>query len=232
MVVGSVGATEVWINATASIADGTDVTWSQLETLDPNTGTWSAPGEIVLQSGGTVLGTIQNLSIMADDDPGASVTFGVLAGSVPTNFTISSTLVSFAALTNPIGTAAASVTVSDQNGSGAASLTGLFPGPFSFQAQYNSGAGVFASLDSPASTSFVHGSNTQTDNSGPTVIAGSVSNIQAVFSFTLSANDLGSGSGNFSIASQPVPEPGTLGLFALGSMALAGLYRRRNLRKN
>ena len=90
-----VEATEVWLSATATIGGVVNASWGEWETLDPTTGTWTAPDNIVLQTAnGAVLGTIQSLSVTADDDPVASVSFGVLGGAVATNFTIASTLVS------------------------------------------------------------------------------------------------------------------------------------------
>jgi hypothetical protein len=219
-----VEATQVWLSATATIGGVVNATWGEWETLDPTTGTWTAPDDIVLHTAnGAVLGTITDLAVFADDDPVASVTFGVLGGAVATNFTISSTLVSFAPLVNPIGTAAASVTVTDQNGSGSASVNGQYPGPFSFQAQYNGGAGVFASLVAPVSVATAHGSNTQSGSVPSTVIPATLTDIQAVFSFTLSKGDLASGTGRFSV----VPEPGTIGMLAIGSIGLLACCRRR-----
>jgi hypothetical protein len=219
-----VEATQVWISATASVGGVINASWGQWEELDPTTGSWSAPDDIVLHAGnGAVIGTITDLAIFADEDPVASVTFGVLGGATNTNFTIASTLVSFAPLVNPIGSAAASVTVTDQNGSGTASVSGQFPGPFSFQAQYNGGAGTFASLVAPVTVSSAHGSNTQSGSAPSTVIPGTLTSIQAIFSFTLSKGDLASGTGRFSV----VPEPGTIGLMAVGSIGLLACCRRR-----
>ncbi len=184
------------ISISVSTADNSDAgSWSMWAT--PGTTDWSvgptAGIPIMDNSKSAVLATIQNLSVDSNTDPIASVTFGVIAGAVATNFTITSTLVTFAPLTNQLASASASVTVTDQNSNGA-SLTGLFPGPFSFQAQYNGGAGVFASLDSPAVAS-ANNSNTQNVSTPATVIPGAVNSIQSVFSFRLSAGDLGSGSG-------------------------------------
>ena len=125
---------------------------------------------------------------------------------------------------NPIGTAAASVTLTDQNGSGSANLTGQYAGPFSFQAQYNGGTGIFASLVAPVSVSTAHASNTQSGNVPATVIPGTLTDIQAIFSFTLSKGDLASGTGRFSVT----PEPSTMVLLAVGSIGLLAFRRRRS----
>ena len=64
-----------------------------------------------------------------------------------------------------------------------------------------------------------------TPNVPPTTgnILGAVTSVQSSFSFQLSANDLGSGSGSFS-----VPEPGTFGMLAVAAIGLLGLARRRS----
>jgi hypothetical protein len=223
-------ATQIYVGASAVTADGTVANWIGIETIDPVTGAWSIPKGITLQNNGVVVGQIQNLSGTVDADPSASVSFGVLAGNTTTAFTIVSSVVSFAALTDPVGTAGASVTVSDFNASGSANLSGQFAGPFSFRALYN-GSSVFASLDGPAVVNPLTpgGTTTVSANVPSTTIPGSVSSIQSVFSFTLSANDLGSGTGIFTVTpAPPVPEPGTFGLLALGSAVLLGVARRRS----
>ncbi len=182
---------------------------------------WSLEAPIdITNAGGDVLGTITQLDISLDSDPNSVVTFGVLAGNVPTNFTISSALVSFAPIINPLGTASAGVTVTDSDADGA-SLTGNFGGPLSFRALYNGGT-TFTTL---VGTATAPASGTDTVNSGTfsQVIPGAVTSIQGVFNFQLSAFDVGSGTGRFSV----VPEPSTFGLLAVGALALGAYARAR-----
>ena len=91
------------ITITASDAAGDTASWS-MQAPD-NTSQWSQIMLRPLMDGSTKLATIEGIGGQSDNDPIASVSFGVLAGAVATNFTISSTLVTFAPLTNPIGTA-------------------------------------------------------------------------------------------------------------------------------
>jgi len=210
------------LTISVSSAEGTG-SWSAW--APPGTTDWSTTTAFNITSGSNVLATVQSLGVSLDFDPVATVTFGVIAGAVPTNFTISSALVAFPALINPIGTASASVTVTDQSGTGGASLTGQYAGPLSYQAQYNAGANIFGTLLSPATVlpAFPHGSNTQTGSIPNTVIPGAVTSIQGIFSFTLSANDLASGTGRFSVT----PEPSTFVLLAMGALGGLGILRRR-----
>ncbi len=184
----------------------------------------SGPEEIQIFSNDAnhnLLATIEpfGLSLSLDPDPMAGLSFGVLAGNAPTNFTISTAPVVFAALSNPLAFASASVTVTDFDNDGA-SLTGAYAGQ-SFKALSN--IGVFTTL-APSLVAVGAGSNASTPNVPPTVgnILGAVTTLQASFSFQLSANDLGSGSGTFS-----VPEPGTFVLLALAGLCLLGYSRRR-----
>ncbi len=169
-----------------------------------------------------LLATIEpyGLSINLDSDPTAGLSFGVLAAGVPTNFTISTSTVTFPAFSNPAAVASAALTVTDLDSNGA-SMTGAFPGPMAFQALSN--VGTFAYL-APSISATALQSVASTPNVPPTVgnILGAVTSIQSTFSFQLSANDLGSGSGTFS-----VPEPGTFGILALAALGFVVLRLRR-----
>ena len=120
--------------------------------------------------------------------------------------------------------ATAGVTVTDNDANGA-TLTGEGAGGSFFNAAYNGGT-TFADLISGPFTTSVAGSNSGAQDfpAAPGAfdpIGGTLTDIQAQFNFTLSANDSASGtSGFFSI-----PTPGAATLIALGG--LAGLRRRR-----
>lgn len=170
-----------------------------------------------------LLATIQpyGLSVFLDHDPTAGLSFGVLAANAATNFTISTAPVVFGAIPSPSAVASAALTVTDVDSDGA-SMTGAYPGALSFQALSNQGTFAFLA---PSISATAQESIASTPNVPPTTgtIIGAVTSIQSNFSFQLSANDLGSGSGTFS-----VPEPGTFGMLAVAALGLVAVRRRRS----
>jgi uncharacterized protein (TIGR03382 family) len=150
-----------------------------------------------------------------------------MAGAMDTEFTITSALLSFGTPIDPAsGRATAAVTVTDLLGNGA-QLTGLGPGGGAYVAGYNGlvpGGSTFAELiPSLAAPAF---SSNAVDSDFPgggafAAIAGGVNDMSAQFNFTLSANDLASGTSNFEI----IPAPATMALLGVG--ALLGRRRRR-----
>ena len=177
-----------------------------------------------LKHGDTVLGWIDSLGCDLDGDPMAGISFSLTAGGSEVTVTVSSSTVSFPALTNPGASAEAEVTLTDNNGDGVTiSPTGDNDGLY--LAIYN-GDQEYASLLSNGSVK--GGSVTYSeDTSGP--IAGSVSSIQSVFSFTLSGCDGASGTGTFTVIvpDEPlIPEPGCLTTLFCGLIALLATRRR------
>ena len=192
---------------------------------------WNLPSAVKVYSTGTgaLLGTIKDLQITMDGDPGITLGFNVDATNVATHVTFSSAVLSFAPLTNSQAFASAAITVTDNDGDGA-TATGLLPGGTAYQAQYNGGP-IFANLILPV-TAPSDGSSTGSDRqplSGNTAI-GTTFSIHSQFDFMLSANDSASGTSRFNVVAGPnVPEPSTLALAALGFLGLAfrGWRRRR-----
>lgn len=179
--------------------------WSFFNQADP----------IVLSGGGQDIGYVTGLAASIMADPVVSVVYGVQAGLAPTSFNISSSA-SFAAMTNPTGSASASNTLTDTIGNGG-TLTGGFGGK-SFRASYN-GTIVFHDSEENLSVG-AFGSTQSTDPDFSGVITGSVTSATATFDFTLSARDISGGTGVFQI----VPEPATLGLLGLAGLMM---LRRR-----
>ena len=178
------------------------------------------------QNPGTLLATIDGLSLFYDGDPQIILNFALTAGNANTNFSISSALVAFPSLTNPQASATAGITVTD-NGTTGGSATGSFPGIKSYEASYNGGT-VFADLVSPVVAppgSSGIGSERFPVPVGSTIaIPGSVSSMKAEFDFILTANDSASGTSNFTII---VPEPSSIFLAMFGGVALLFAARRR-----
>jgi hypothetical protein len=161
---------------------------------------------------GTVIGTIDEMTVELDGDPVASISFTATAGSADTTFSLSSATVGFPTLTNPAASADAELTLTDIGSDGVSVSVVSPPNSGLFKSVYN-GSSAFAELLGNISIS--GGSTTvMGDSSG--AIAGSVDSIQAVWTFKLSANDQVSGIGAFVV----VPEPSTL---LLACFAACGL---------
>jgi hypothetical protein len=187
--------------------------------------TWSLPeaAEFHGKSQGTHLGTITQLSLQLDADPGVSVNFAVTAGPSDATYKFTSVLLPFTSIHNPLAFASATLTVTDNTGDGAY-VTGLFDGNKVYEARYNSTPVVWAHLIEPVSVG-VNDSVTESDRkpaSGRTTIYDDVSSIQSEYNFILSANDQASGTSRFDVI---VPEPATMSLLALGAMLF--IRRRR-----
>jgi PEP-CTERM motif-containing protein len=170
-----------------------------------------------------VAASLITLDVSADFDPLVRLNFAVTAGALDTTFTINSPVVSFPALANVQGAASAATTLTTDSDGG--TLTGLYSGGKSYQAMYNGGT-VFANLDNSINSPNPFDSVTSSERSpatGFTPIAGSVSDIESQFQFTLSALDSASGTSIFTV----VPEPGTIVLVFMGLGAAALLRKRR-----
>lgn len=196
-------------------------------------GTWSgssynwtlANPVTILSSTGLPLGILTNASVAVIEDPVVSVNFNIASTALNTAFTISSPLLSFPAMTNAEGAASAALSITDLGGDGV-TLTPMGAGAYT--SNYNGlvpGGSPFANLlgapvvAGPFSTTVV---SQEFPGGGLYVpIAGSVSDISARWQFTLSPDDLASGTGVFTV----VPAPSALGLLALGG--LVGGRRRR-----
>lgn len=175
---------------------------------------------------GHMLGSIDNLEVELDGDPKVSLSFAVGAGPAGSTFSISSAVVSFSPILNPLSFATAAVTVTDDSGDGALA-TGLFPGGTFYQARYNSPAVAWANLVVGPVVVPVDDSLTARGRrpfpSGREVIPASVYSIQSEFFFHLSANDSASGTSTFDVL---IPLPSAAwGISAL--LSCLGLARVR-----
>lgn len=190
-----------------------DGTWRWL--LDGDKEIWSGDGSVLL-------GKVTDLALNINTDPVVSLAFAVSAGNVPTNFTITSAVLGFPAINNPSAVASASITVTDTDLNGA-SVVGLQPGANVYQARYNNPLVTYANLVTgiAAGAGLSNSDSGSLPPAGMQVIPGLVDEIQAQYKFTLSANDLASGTSSFVV----VPEPASMGLLALSGLVL---LRRRH----
>jgi hypothetical protein len=189
---------------------------------------WSLPTSVVLvANNGAQLGTLKNLDIQTDADPYVNLHFSVEAGASDTTFDVSSAVVSFVPMLNPVGYASAGVTLtSDDNG---APILGLFSGD-TYEARYNSTTvytDLIPSFAAPADQSVTNSDRNPISGNGP--ISGDVTSIQSEFDFTLSALEQASGTSRFELDANTTPEPATLSLLALGGLAMLRRKHRRRV---
>jgi len=194
--------------------------WEQFPALVNGKGSWSSPGVIELKENGHPIASLNSINVFYDVDPSVQLNFSVTAGNTVTTFTFTSSTVVFTPLVNPVATATAAVTVTDNNGNGV-TLTGLLPGGKVYRADTD--LGNYALLVNGVSAGMFQSKTANESLAG--VIAGTVSSISSQFSFTLTALDGASGTSSFTV----IPEPGSL--VALGSAlaGFAGLALRRRV---
>lgn len=188
----------------------------------------SAPMNFVNEAGVTIA-SFNGGSVRIVNDPVIQLNFSVSAGTLDTNFVISSPLLSFPTIDLAEGRATAGVSVTDTDGNGAtispngqpglymSHYNGLLPGGTLFTDLLN-GPVTAGAFDSATDSESFPGAGAFTD------IAGPVSDMSSRFAFTLSANDEASGTSSYEIV--PIPTPGALALLGVGSLLAA--RRRRN----
>jgi len=159
--------------------------------------------------------------------PAVNLGFAMQAGNAETTFTVRSALLSFPTISNAKGRAHTAITATDGVDGLGGTLTGMGSGSGggAYLAQYNAfvpGGTTFSELvpviDIPALDGATLNDAFPTDG-GWQNIPVPVSNISTQISFTISANDLASGTSLFEIT----PEPSAL---LLGLVGLVGLRRR------
>jgi hypothetical protein len=195
---------------------------------DPATQTWSWTLDQAVEfwSNGTFLGSLDGFQATIVADPEVNLSFAVQSGPGDTNFFIASALLNdptMFPIDNATGHASASFTLTDFDG-GSATLTGIGDTGGGYLAQYNGWAGD--PINGPQGTTFAEGIFSMSAGFFETVtedfvhpesgIGETVYDMSSLVSFTLSAQDLASGTSSYVI----VPEPGTLGLLAVGLLAL------------
>lgn len=188
--------------------------------------TWNLAQPVEIKTpGGVTLGVLTDAWVVVIEDPVVSVNFNITSTALNTSFTVTSPVLSFPAMSGAVGAASAAVTVTDMLGDGAT----LTPNAgAAYRAQYNGalpGGTNFASLiNAPVVAGpFSTATMVQEFPGGGAFapIAGSVSDISAQWNFTMSPDDLASGTGVFTV----IPAPASLALLGMGGL-LAGRRRR------
>jgi len=190
----------------------TGIDWDEVTANPDEVYTWWMvnPLAVAAENNPTeILAILNGISITIKADPVIELGFAVTAGDYDTAFSFSSPELTFDPMVNPEARALASVTVGPDD-----TLTGAYNYE-AYRSLYN-GTTVFADLvDTPV------GWPGGSESSGWQQIFGTVSSMQAKWRFTVSAEGIASGTSNFEI----IPEPATLLLLGLGSLAL--LRKRR-----
>jgi hypothetical protein len=201
--------------------------------MDHQSGTYTwclAGNRPIRSSSGTQIAVLDQAELVGHNDPSVSLSFNVFSGAIETTFNVVAATVSFASIPNAQGRASGSVSITDLNGDGvtmhAVSGAGGMYGAF-----YNGsppGGTDFRDLFAAALTTPIPGNTMTASQDFPgggafQNITGAVFSISSRFQFTLSPNDMASGTSVFTV--QPVPSPGAIAL--LGLSGLVVVHRRR-----
>jgi len=176
-----------------------------------------------LLAGDVVIGTIESLYITVDEDPAVALDFVCRAGAAATTFTFTSFL--DVSLTNPDAQATATVTATDRNNDGV-TIAGLYSDNKCYEANYNPGETVFVHLDT-GGTAGAGLSYSTNESTAWVPVAGSVTRMEANYYFTVTARDSASGTSNYQMVEQIIPEPSSLLVLASGLVPGLGLLIRR-----
>jgi hypothetical protein len=182
----------------------------------------------MLSATGVPIARLMGASVFCRDDPQVDLNFSVFAGDVNTVFTITSPTLSFASIAEAVGRTSAGFTLSDLDGDGVtmtdwngnsvytSRYNGAVPGGTTF---HNSFMGTYGTPDPGGSFS---DSDNYPGGGNYVPIAGAVADMSSRFRFTLSPNDIASGTSVYEII--PVPAPSAVTLLGLGGILVA---RRR-----
>lgn len=186
---------------------------------DTNTWSWSLESPVELTNGeGDTIAWLNGGNAFVAGDPAVNFGFAVQAGGLDTFFTITSALLSFPTIASPQAQAGAAFTITDTNHNGATLSTGRGKAYSAW-----TDGGPYADLVDTFSTLNDGNSASSDDNepdSGYNLLGYSVSSMASSVQFTLTHDDLASGTNGFEV----IPEPSTLALVALGALSM---LRRR-----
>jgi PEP-CTERM motif len=213
-VVSTLGSASFTVNPSASA--GAPFDWDEVFANPGTKYNWYLPvGEdFDIYDGAAKLAHVSQLSFAVQADPVMDFGFSVEGFAEGTTFTISSPLITFSEIVNPSEVEAYSQVSATP---GTTKVTGNLPGGKVYRAAYNTG-GVFADLvDSPIGIP----SPIASEGTGVQSIAGGVTSMQGIYSFSLSQDLVGGNLSADAISQYSiVPEPATLALLGLGSLVI------------
>lgn len=168
---------------------------------------WVLGQPLEVRAGDRLLATIDAIGVTVAAEQTATVNFDLTAGASDVIVTVTSAVVSFAAITNPLAFATFSAEVTDNVGDGA-TLTGMLADDAIYEGRYNvtSLPVTWASLATAPLVAPVDGSDSGTFRQPAVdrdVISATVDELQSAVSFELTAHDSANGTGTFSIVPPP-----------------------------
>lgn len=211
-----------------------DIFLTDIDNNGPDGFSWSLDGPVDLMTDdGDMVATLDTSDFSWSDSElqsrgpmpfataALALNFSVTAGALDTNFFISAGNTLSQSFIIPVYEATAAVTVTDtEAGGGSATLTGngvFAPSVYNFGFDSTDVGGL---VTSPIVTGL---SLTDSEAIGPTTFGSPINTLFANFAFSLSANDLASGT-SFLTVTDVVPAPSSAALLGLGGLAMA---RRR-----
>jgi hypothetical protein len=192
---------------------------------------WLLPEDIKIRNSDTqeVMGTIKasgtSMAMLASGGPVVVLRFAITSGGLETDFKITSELMEFGQINPAQGWSSVGLTVTDGDGNGAF-MGGLNAGGGIFATAYNGGfdggGTTFAEFLPGGGPLDPFGTVAVSDaTDGWLDIGGPVWDMQSQFYFSLTANDMASGTSTFVIV------PGPTSLLAMGAGLLLSRRRRR-----
>lgn len=185
---------------------------------------WGSSGRVNITdpNNGNVIASFDRGSLLYINDPQISLNWAVTAGQVDTEFTITSGVLDFDDIASADARATSAITLTESTGD-TARLTGLQDGGSLYRANYNGaipGGTVFTLLNDGPFSAGAFSSEVNNESFG-FVNVGFAGNMQAQYSFRLTAGDQASATGTYVI----IPAPAGASILALAG--LATLRRRR-----
>lgn len=182
---------------------------------------WNYSTPLQLRDGtGYLLGTLSSVSIAVEADPRLELGFAVASGENTTHFTFSTEVLTFDEISVNTSESYALASITANNGAG---IIGNFgDDDEAYQALYN-GTELYADLVTPFTAGPPYFANAGYET--PSISVG-VTSMQAMWDFDLAGGFSASGTSEYQITADVIPEPASIVLLGLGSLVL---FRKRRV---